>query len=243
MNRYIAAFVTVFAAALLSPVFASTGPFTGPLLNPWLSVDLNGGVASGTGQTTSPTEGWNGSFPSPSFSADQYGVTWSAWGGNAGAYGDGTQLPSSQSSPNVNASSISKTFGSYTATLSINTAVNSAYYGQVNSTASMNSRDRNAPASTYSPAALSDTDMFRDLVFASAAGTAIQGNNYLTLQLSGLNAGGWHRVALYSYDSTGAHSMNWTAIAPTVNGNSRAGWWDGTADNIFTAPSDEQTIT
>ena len=223
MKRYLAAFTLVFAAALVSPVFAATGPFTGPLLNPILSVDLNGGVSTGAGQTTSPTEGWNGSFSTPLFSADQYGVTWSAWGGNPGAYGDGTQLPSSQSTPNINASSISKTFGSFNATLSIDTVNNSTKYAQVNGTASMNSRDR-GQIGTYSPAATIDGDMFRDLIFAGST-SAVQGENFLHLQLGGFTAGLTYQIALYSFDGTGGHSMNWTATAPTTS-NALDGWAD-----------------
>jgi len=56
-------------------------------------------------------------------SSDNFGVIWSAWGGpgypsgvrNTG--GDNTQLPSSQSTPNVSQNYIAKFFGNLTATL------------------------------------------------------------------------------------------------------------------------------
>jgi hypothetical protein len=78
----------VFACLALSasPVLADTGPFTGPLQNSLLSVDLNGGPLS---SAVAPTEGYNGSSSTP-FYADQYGVTWSPWGGNTYSGGDGT---------------------------------------------------------------------------------------------------------------------------------------------------------
>ncbi len=238
MRNYIKAVAILFAAAFASSAFATTGAFTSPLTGAFLSVDMNGGVATGTGQTTSPTEGWNGSFATPSFSADPYGVTWSAWGGNPGAYGDGTQLPSSQSTPNINASSISKTFGAVTAALSIDVLNNSTKYAQVNGVASMNSRDRGAPSGIAS-----DGDMFRDLIFAGGA-SAVQGMNYLQLQLSGLIAGNSYQIALYSFDTTGGHSMNWTATAPTIS-NGFDGWWQtgNPGNNTFIAPADQQTIT
>jgi hypothetical protein len=229
-------------ALCVSPVFASTGPFTSPLTTAFLSVDLNGGpIAS----AAAPTEGWNGSFSSPAFSADQYGVTWSPWGGPVNTYGDGTQLPSSQSSPNINASSLSKTFGSITATLSIDTTLNSSKYGTVNGVASMNSRDRGGQTGvTYLPPASSDGDVFRDFVFAGGSGSQVQGENFLKLTLSGLTPGGSYEIAMYSFDGSGGHSGNWTATAPTAS-NNLLGWWAGSppGNNTFTAPADEQTIT
>ena len=44
------------------------------------------------------------------FTADYSGVVWSPWGGNSFSGGDDVQLPSSQASTPVNASSITKTF-------------------------------------------------------------------------------------------------------------------------------------
>jgi len=102
----------------------------------------------------------------------------------------------------------------------------------------MNSRDRGNPSPIYS----ADNDMFRDFIFAGTGSGPIQGMNYLTLSLSGLTAGVTYAVALYSYDYSSGNTMNWTATAPTLE-NSKNGWWDGTTDNTFTAPADEQTIT
>jgi len=241
MKRYIAAFATVFSVALVSPAFASTGPFTGPLTGAFLSVDLNGGPLA---SAVAPTEGYNGSSSTP-FYADQYGVTWSPWGGNTYSGGDGTQLPSSQTATPINASSISTTFGAITATLSIDTTLNSSKYGTVNGVASLNSRDRGGISGvTYLPPASLDGDMFRDLVFAGGSGSQVQGENYLKLTLSGLTVGYSYQIALYSFDNSGGHSMNWTAIAPTTSNNLN-GWWapSPVGNNTFNAPSDEQTIT
>src|SRR5580700_11360068 len=158
--------LTAFSVGLASgaAAFASTGNFlpTGPLTNAFLSVDLNGGPNS---SALTPTNGWNENQSSGAFTADNFGVLWSPWGGNAYSGGDGTQLPSSQSSPNVNASSIAKTFTfngpplispyNYgpqvpitptTVTISIDTTNNSAEYGTVNGVASLNSRDRGTPS-------------------------------------------------------------------------------------------------
>ncbi len=166
-------------------------------------------------------------------------MTWSPWGGPTSTYGDGTQLPSSQSSPNVNASSISKTFSGVTATVSIDTTLNSAKYGTVNGVASMNSRDRGAPSG-----ANNDNDMFRDLLFAGGSGSQVQGENYLQLSLSGLTPGNSYLVATYSFDNSGSHSMNWTATAPTTSGGLN-GWWAAAPanNNTFNPPTDEQTIS
>jgi hypothetical protein len=226
MKKYILGTLGVAAVLLfVNSAIASTGNFTSPLTSAFLSVDLNGGNIANQNATT---EGWGTSGP---LGPDNFGVQWSPWGGPTGTGGDGTQLPSSQSSPTVTATSISKTFGSVTATLSID-EVNSSYY----SGNTLNSRDRGAPSGTAN-----DADMFRDLVFAGSSG-AIQGQNYLQLTLSGLTAGAQYEIATYSFDTTGSHSMNWTATAPTEE-NNKDGWWDGTADGTFTAPADEQTIT
>jgi hypothetical protein len=233
--------VSACMATCASPVFANTGLFTGPYNNALLSVDMNGGPLA---SAVAPTEGYNGSSSTP-FYADQYGVTWSPWGGNTYSGGDGTQLPSSQSSPNINASSITKTFGPFTATLSIDTVNNSAAYGTVNGVASMNSRDRGGQTGvTYLPPASSDGDMFRDFVFAGGSGSQVQGENYLQLTIAGLTPGNLYQVALYSFDGSGSHSMNWTATAPTTS-NGLDGWWapSPVGNNTFTAPADQQTIT
>src|SRR4051812_10920618 len=73
-----------------------TGAFAGPLTsNLLLSVDINGGRAT---TDVRPTEGWNGVSPpgSPQYFSDQYGVTWSPWGGETFSGGDGLNWPTSQ---------------------------------------------------------------------------------------------------------------------------------------------------
>jgi hypothetical protein len=163
-------------------------------------------------------------------------------------------LPSSQSSPNVNATSISKTFGSVTATLSINasgTNNNSADYGTVNSVASLNSRDRGTPSG-----AAGDSDLFRDFAFAAGSGSEVQSTDYIQLALTGLTPSTSYQIALFSYDSSGSHSMNWTATAPFANGtnDNHFGWNPDSSSQLpagytfvaagnFVAPLDEQTIT
>jgi hypothetical protein len=214
---------------------ATTGNFTAPLTTGViLSVDLNGGPIASANATT---EGSNGPSSSPTLSADPFGVLWSPWGGPTSTNGDGTQLPSSQSSPNVVATSISKTFGTITATVS--EAGTSSNYGTVNGSESLNSRDRGSPSG---PAG--DSDMFRDLVFAGTSGSNIQGTNFIELTLTGLTPSTSYEVAAYSYDSSGSHSMNWTATAPTANlTNSGHIGYNPDPTDIFTAPLDEQTIT
>jgi hypothetical protein len=243
--------------AMSASVFGSTGNFTSPLTNAFLSVDMNGGGPFSS--VTAPTNGWNENTGSGAFTADPFGVLWSPWGGTLYSGGDGTQLPSSQSSPNVNAASINKTFTvngpgpSYAAldvpippvgvTLSIDTTNNSGRYATVNGAPSFNSRDRGTPSG---PNGANDNDMFRDLLFAGTSGSNVQGTNYMQVQITLLTPGAQYEIALYSYDSSGSHTTNWTATAPTNNGNTGSGgdgWWDGTADNTFTAPSDEQSVT
>src|SRR5262249_39528718 len=73
-----------------------------------------------------------------------------------------------------------------------------------------------------------------------------QSANYIMLAFSGLVAGSNYTIAVYSFDPTGTHSMNWTATAPNPSayssgGNAIAGW--GTGNGSFTAPGDEQTIS
>ncbi len=215
MSKIIISACLVLSLALTAS--ASTGAFTGPMTNATLSVDLNGGTS---GQAC-PTEGWNGSYSTPSFSADPYGVTWSPWGGPTNAYGDGTVLPSG-----TGVTSISKTFGSVQLTISLpGTAKNY-------NSAMLNSRDRGNPTPDFT----ADNDVFRDFLFVGGSGSNTQGTNYIQVEASGLTAGASYQIALYSYDWTGSHSMNWTAIAP---GNA-GGYTDVTG---FVAPSDEQTIT
>jgi PEP-CTERM motif len=218
------------AMVALSTTSTMAGTFTTPLTNAFLSVDLNGGPIASASATT---EGWGTTGP---LGPDGFGVQWSPWGGPTSTGGDGTQLPSSQSSPNVSANTISKTFGSVMATLSINTTTNAAAYGQVSGAASMNSRDRGSPTGTAN-----DNDVFRDLVFAGGSGGNVQSTNYLQLLLSGLTPGAQYKVALYSFDTTGAHSTNWSATAPTQE-LALTGYFD-TGTNNFHAPADEQTIT
>ena len=230
--------LAILLVSIASSARATTGAFTGPLTGAGiLSVDMNGGPITSAQATT---EGWNGSAVVP----DSFGVTWSPWGGPGAAFnsgntgGDSTQLPSSQSGPNVSANSINKTFGAITATLSINVATNSGSYAQVGGAASMNSRDRGTPSG---PA--NDGDLFRDLVFAGTSGSNVQGTNYLKLQFSGLTPGGIYKVATYSFDTTGAHTTNWTATAPAQQ-LALTGWFDGPSNNnTFAAPADEQSIS
>jgi hypothetical protein len=212
--------LSLILALSINASAVTTGAFTSPLTNATLSVDLNGGTSS----NASPTEGWNGSYTSPSFGADPYGVTWSPWGGKTTTYGDGTVLPAG-----TGVTSISKTFGAIT--VSISAAGTAARY----STAMLNSRDRGNPSTAY----VNDNDIFRDLLFVGGSGGNVQGTNFLQVQFSGLAANTQVQVALYSYDSTGAHTMNWTAIAPASDGTN-IGWWS--AGNQFAAPSDMQQI-
>ncbi len=213
--------VTAFAV-WSSQVFAATGPFTGPLTDAFLSVDINGGQISAGGCTTLGTGG-----------ADPYGVTWSPWGGPVSTSGDGVQLPNSTAG--ITGTSISKAFGSVTATISLDTANGSAAYG---SPFTINSRDRSSPGGPVNAG-----DMFRDFVFAGTGG-AIQGGNYILLQFSGLTSGSNYMVAVYSFDQQNNNSVNWTATAPTLySGTGRYGWWGSAPNGSFVAPADQQTIT
>jgi hypothetical protein len=229
----------ILGGALAPGVFGATGNFTGPLTNAFLSADMNGGNIAGNQCTTEGFVGATGVRPVP---PDPFGVSWIGWGGPGVAFGggdtggDSTQLPSSQSTPNVNASSISKIFGAVTATVSINTATNAAQYGTVNGVASMNSRDRGAPAG-----AANDNDLFRDLLFAGGSGANVQSTNYLQLTLTGLSPNTAYTLATYSFDTTGAHTTNWSATAPTTE-LGRTGYFDPGTNN-FHAPADEQSIT
>lgn len=231
-------------------VQASTGNFTSPLTNAFLSVDLNGGPLA---SATAPTNGWNENTTTGGFSADNFGVLWTGWGGNTYSGGDGTQLPSSQSSPNVFASTITTTFttgGSATygvtntvtppVTATVSESGSAARYATGGGGPTMNSRDRGSPSGANG---LNDNDMFRDLLFAGTSGSNVQGTNYLQLMLGGLTPGVSYNVAMYSYDSSGGHTTNWTSAAPTT-ALGLLGYWDGTgANNTFTAPADEQSIT
>jgi hypothetical protein len=197
-----------------------------------LSVDINGGPIASANATT---EGSNGPSASPTLSADPFGVTWSPWGGPTSTNGDGTQLPSSQSSPNVAATSISKAFGGITATVSEIGLASS--YGTVNGSESLNSRDRGSPSG-----AAGDSDLFRDFVFAGSSGSNVQSTNLIQLTITGLTPSSAYKVATYSYDSSGGHTTNWTATAPTTNSGGTVGYDPDPADT-FVAPSDEQSIT
>jgi len=229
-----------------SAVFASTGNFTSPLTsNVVLSVDINGGIIASNNSTT---EGSNGPSGSPVLSADPYGVTWSPWGGPTSTNGDGTQLPNSSASPTNAASSISKTFGAIGATLS--EAGTASDYPMVSGIESMNGRDRGSPSG-----AAGDSDMFRDFEFAGT-NSNVQSTNYLQLSLTGLTPSTSYQIALYSYDSTGSHTTNWTATAPFANttNDTHFGWNPDSAADLpagytfvaagdFVAPLDEQSIT
>jgi hypothetical protein len=196
---------------------------------PFLAVDMNGGPIASANATT---EGFNGATVAP----DSNGVTWSPWGGPTSTGGDGTQLPSSQSSPAVFASSITKAFGAVTATIS--EAGTASNYAQGGGGATMNSRDRGNPTG-----AADDDDMYRDLLFAGGSGSNVQSTNYLQLALSGLSASTTYKVALYSYDSSGGHTANWSATNPaTITGDSSAGYVN-TTSGTFAAPPDEQSVT
>jgi hypothetical protein len=148
-------------------------------------------------------------------------VTWSPWGGPTNAYGDGTVLPSG-----TGVKSISKTFGAIT--LAVSLPGNASNYAS----AMLNSRDRGAPSPDYT----ADNDVFRDFLFVGGSGSNTQGTNYMEVEASGLTAGASYQIALYSYDYSSGHSMNWTAMAPYALG----GYTNASG---FLAPSDEQTIT
>jgi len=234
MSRKLIIISACLVLSLALTASASTGAFTGPITTSGvLSVDLNGGPLS----AACPTEGWNGSYSAPAFSADPYGVTWSPWGGPTNTYGDGIQLPNTNVSPNINGASITKAFGAITLTVSI--PGTATQYAKVNGVASMNSRDRGNPTPNYT----ADNDIFRDLLFAGGSGSNVQGTNYLQVEASGLIAGVSYQIALYSHDSSGAHTTNWTATAPTLG--TWWGWWDptDTTGSHFLAPADMQQIT
>jgi hypothetical protein len=240
---------------------ASTGNFSAPLTsNVLLSSDLNGGpIAS----ATTPNNGWNESTSTAQFSVDNFGVVWTPWGGNGYSGGDGTALPAGTGVLTIN-----KTFsangppaanfgpggtygpivpygggsplGNYPAVSPAVTATIAVTgtSGQFNA-AGLNSRDRIGPTGAYG---LNDNDMFQDLLFIGTSGSNVQGTNYLQVTFAGLAASTQYQVALYSYDSTGNHTTNWTATTPTSDPG-KLGWWNGSNDGIFTAPADEKSIT
>jgi hypothetical protein len=117
--------------------------------------------------------------------------------------------------------------------------------------ASLNSRDRGTPSG-----AAGDSDLFRDFAFAAGSGSEVQSTDYIQLALTGLTPSTSYQIALFSYDSSGSHSMNWTATAPFANGtnDNHFGWNPDSAAELpagytfvaagdFVAPLDEQTIT
>jgi PEP-CTERM motif len=235
----------------------ATGTFTSPLTNAFLSVDINGGPPA---SATTPTNGWNENTGSGAFSADNFGVAWSPWFGNAYSGGDGTTAPSGGG-----ATSITDTFtysgpppanynytdtpadgpvvayggGTYTGTpyfgpiAPVTVTISEA--GTLSNYASggLNSRDRGSPSGAYG---LNDNDMFQDFVFASGSGSNTQSTNYLQVQFTGLAPDTSYKIAAYSYDNSSAHSEAWTATAPSNAG----GYTDMSG---FVAPSDEQVIT
>ncbi len=205
---------------------ATVIPFAGPLTDAFLSVDLNGGKSV----DLRPTEG--------SGAADAYGVVWTPWGG-----ADGIPMPQAQEGVLPNTRSISKQFGAQTVTIS---AAGPAYnYDSglpiYDPAYPIDSRDRGIDDGA------NDGYLFRDFIFGKKSGSNVQGTNYLQVEFDGLMAGQTYQLALYSYDYCWGSSVNWTAIAPTLQGY-MVGWWsDKCSDdgycNRFQAPADEQTIT
>jgi hypothetical protein len=217
MKKWIVVFLFVLALSI-SASAVTTGAFTSPLTNANLSVDLNGGTI--TNQACA-TEGWNGSYSSPAFGADPYGVTWSPWGGPTNTYGDNTALPSG-----TGVTSVSKTFGAITLTVSA-PGVQTNY-----ASAKFNSRDRANPTPNYT----SDNDVFRDFMFISNGGINKQSCNNIKVTASGIAPGTVCQIALYSYDSSSSSLfMNWTATAPDAVGYIAS-------NGNFTAPAGQQTI-
>jgi hypothetical protein len=223
----------VASLATSSAVFAATtGNFTSPLTNAFLSVDVNGGIIA---SNDSSTEGWNQSHSAPVLGTDPFGVQWSPWGGPTNTSGDGTQLPNSNGG-GVQASTITKTFGAVTATISASgTASNYA----ANGSGFLNGRDRGTPTGTAN-----DNDLFRDLEFAGGSGSNVQSTNYLQVTLTGLSPNTSYQFAGYSDDPTSGHSEAWTATPPTSNlQNGDHLGYNPNPTNVFTAPADEQVIT
>jgi hypothetical protein len=97
--------------------------------------------------------------------------------------------------------------------------------------------------------------LFRDFEFAGT-NSNVQSTNYLQLAVSGLTPSTPYEIALYSYDSSGSHTTNWTATAPWSNTtvDNHFGWNPDSASLLpagytfvaagdFVAPHDEQSIT
>jgi hypothetical protein len=234
-----------------------TGSFTGPLTSDLLlSLDINGGRAT---TDVRPTEGWNGVSPpgSPQFFPDQYGVTWSPWGGETFSGGDALNWPTSQNgqvgtagtAPGSNNTTIFKrAFGSITASLSAPGTASSYAAG----VPQINSRDRGGPqtaigglAAPYNggtTANANDVDIFRDFIFGQRNGDVnqVQGTNMIQLQMSGLTPGVQYILAMYTYDSASFNVSSWTATPPTTE-LGLLGWFlPGT--NTMSQPADTQTI-
>jgi hypothetical protein len=217
MKKLIVSLLLILALSINASA-VTTGAFTSPLTNATLSVDLNGGTIT---NQACPTEGWNGSYSSPAFGADPYGVTWSPWGGPTNTYGDGTSLPSG-----TGVTSISKTFGTTTLTISA-PGVQSNY-----ASAKFNSRDRANPTPNYT----TDNDVFRDFMFIANGGINKQSCNHIKVTASGIAPGTVCQMALYSYDSSSSSLfMNWTATAPDSVGFILP-------SGSFGAPAGQQTI-
>jgi PEP-CTERM motif len=231
----------------------NTGSFNSPSTTAFLSVDLNGGPSSATsGNSASPTEGWNQSFSAPAFGPDPYGVTWSAWGGPTGAFGDGTQLPNDQSGISVGASSINKTFttasvasGSVTATISA--AGTSTAYGAKAGGLPLDSRDRGTGWTGGAVGPAFDIDMWRDFIFASGSGSNVQSSNFLQVQFTGLNPNSTYQISLYTYDPSGSHNAVGTATPYQDQNFESLGWWANQTANpgneTFAAPADAQVAS
>jgi PEP-CTERM motif len=243
---------------------ATVGPLTQNLI---ASVDINGNSGN-TASPNAPTEGWNGSSPTPvTGSPDNYGVTWLPWGGATAVGGDGTAWYSSSGTATGTASAVGvsgnsegtdyitgapltddvnwyqDTFNGVTVTVSApanGPAETSNPYGSGNS---INSRDRGLAApSSYSgtPATASyDGNMFEDFIFAPSSGGNVQGTNYLQVQFSGLTPGAPYQIALFAGDNGAARGTSWTATPPTLK-DGQWGWLNSLGG--FAPPSDEQTI-
>lgn len=137
-----------------------------------LSVDINGGPITTANATTL--------------------TGFSPWGGPVSTGGDGTQLPSSQSSPVVNGTSITKTFsttlGNVTATITASGSNSPA----------MNSRDRGNPSGPTN-----DGDLYRDFIGAVQPGSGSNGtgSNPFQITFSGLAASTTYQLTFFAFDS------------------------------------------
>jgi Dockerin type I domain/PEP-CTERM motif len=227
----------------------STGNFVSPSTTAFLSVDMNGGSWSAN-DAQSPTEGWDQNNSDPQISPDQYGVTWTPWGGPTYDGGDGIQLPTNQSGTSLSPSSnITKTFsgistsnvssGAITATLS---APGEAAAYTPNGTGNINSRDWGDGFAQGATGPAFDIDMWRDFVTGQSSYADVQSTNFLQLQLSGLNPNSKYTVDLFSYNEYYTVPTAATAMPPIEVNYVGFGWWNPASpgQKQFTAPADEQ---